>query len=67
MGAGGSETVTFNGLTADQWAFARAVAELVSQNLEDRVLAERERCARLVDHILKEGGGTYGDLIRSTR
>jgi len=27
--------------------------------------AEREACARLVDHILKEGGGTWGDAIRA--
>jgi hypothetical protein len=26
---------------------------------------EREKCAEMVDHILKEGGGTYGDAIRS--
>ena len=26
--------------------------------------AEREACAEMVDHILKEGGGTYGDAIR---
>ena len=26
--------------------------------------AEREACAKLVDHILKDGGGTYGDAIR---
>ena len=26
---------------------------------------EREACAKLVDHILKEGGGTWGDAIRS--
>ena len=26
---------------------------------------EREACANLVDHILKEGGGTYGDAIRA--
>ena len=25
---------------------------------------EREACAEMVDHILKEGGGTYGDAIR---
>ena len=29
------------------------------------VLAEREACANLVDHILKEGGGTWGDAIRA--
>jgi hypothetical protein len=25
---------------------------------------EREKCAEMVDHILKENGGTYGDAIR---
>jgi hypothetical protein len=32
-----------------------------------RLVAEREReaCAQMVDHILKEGGGTYGDAIRA--
>ena len=27
--------------------------------------AEREADAKLVDHILKEGGGTWGDAIRA--
>ena len=27
--------------------------------------AEREAFAKLVDHILKEGGGTWGDAIRA--
>jgi hypothetical protein len=27
--------------------------------------AEREACAQMVDHLLKEGGGTYGDSIRA--
>ena len=26
---------------------------------------EREACAKMVDHIFKEGGGTYGDAIRA--
>ena len=26
---------------------------------------DREACANMVDHILKEGGGTYGDAIRA--
>jgi len=26
---------------------------------------ERKACANLVDHILKEGGGTWGDAIRA--
>ena len=29
------------------------------------VKTEREACAKFVDHILKEGGGTYGDAIRA--
>lgn len=28
-------------------------------------LEERERCAKLVDHAVKEGGRTYGDVIRA--
>jgi hypothetical protein len=35
-------------------AFAKLVAE-----------KEREACAKFVDHILKEGGGTWGDAIRA--
>jgi hypothetical protein len=35
-----------------------AFAKLVAQH-------EREECANMVDHILKEGGGTYGDAIRA--
>jgi hypothetical protein len=33
--------------------FAKLVAE-----------KEREACANMVDHMLKEGGGTYGGAIR---
>jgi hypothetical protein len=29
------------------------------------VAQEREACAKLVDHILKEGGGTWGEAIRA--
>ena len=32
---------------------------------ESIVAAEREACAKLVDFILKEGGGTWGDAIRA--
>jgi hypothetical protein len=39
-------------------AFAKLVAEKATAK-------EREACARLVDHILKEGGGTWGDVIRA--
>ena len=34
--------------------FAKLIAE-----------AEREACAKFVDHILKEGNGTWGDAIRA--
>ena len=37
------------------------LVELVERAVE----AEREACAKLVDHILKEGGGTWGDAIRA--
>ena len=30
----------------------------------DAVAAEREWCAKAVDHILREGGGTWGDALR---
>ena len=33
--------------------------------LEKIVAEEREACAKMVDHILKEGGGTWGDVIRA--
>ena len=38
----------------DLKAFSKLVAE-----------KEREACAKMVDHILKEGGGTWGDAIRA--
>jgi hypothetical protein len=38
--------------------FLKRFAELVAAH-------EREQCAKMVDHILKEGGGTYGDAIRA--
>ena len=30
----------------------------------DAVAAERERCSKAVDHIRREGGGTWGDALR---
>ena len=38
--------------------FLKRFAELVAAH-------EREECAKVVDRILKEGGGTYGDAIRA--
>jgi hypothetical protein len=53
--------------------FAKLVAAKAFQNgyekgiaaFNDAVLLEREACAKFVDHILKEDGGTYGDAIRA--
>ena len=54
---------TFETGNQHDWPHARidspsAFAELVAAH-------EREECAKVVDHILKEGGGTYGDAIRA--
>ena len=49
---------------------AEGMAEFVFHPVIERFAelvasAEREACAKLVDHILKEGGGTWGDAIRA--
>lgn len=41
--------------------FVNAVLKLWSESL---LGDQKERLAKLVDHILAEGGGTYGDVIR---
>ena len=58
-------------------AFAALVASAERERLTDAAMKaaekavdvamalEREACANLVDHILKEGGGTWGDAIRA--
>ena len=43
----------------------RDLAPLVIRFAELVAAHEREECAKVVDHILKEGGGTYGDSIRA--
>ena len=43
----------------------KSCQETVSIAINTAILAEREACANLVDHILKEGGGTWGDAIRA--
>ena len=43
----------------------RDLAPLVIRFAELVAAHEREECAKVVDHILKEGGGTYGDVIRT--
>ena len=52
-------------LTESGQIFVDWVMGAFKQRLEDAVKAEREACANLVDHILKEGGGTWGDAIRA--
>ena len=44
--------------TNKPWAELSIFAELVRAD-------ENEATAKLVDHILKEGGGTWGDAIRA--
>ena len=46
-------------------AWSEAVEAEFKAQIDEAVLAEREACADLVDHILKEGGGTWGDAIRA--
>ena len=41
------------------------LAEKFADRLKEEREKEREACAQLVDHILCEGGGTYGDAIRA--
>ena len=37
---------------------------LIREAWNTAVAAERDACAQMVDHIYREGGGTYGDAIR---
>ena len=45
--------------------FASDLWGVVQMAIDEAVLAEREACAKFVDHILKEDGGTWGDAIRA--
>jgi len=38
---------------------------IMTNAVNDAVDIECEACAKMVDHILKEGGGTWGDAIRA--
>lgn len=61
-------TIDFNGskisFEGDADDSAAIFVQTLSEKWEQRMKAERERAAQLVDHILCEGGGTYGDKIR---
>lgn len=57
---------TFEHWWDQSWgSYVESVPErIASVAWEAGVNSERERCARMVDHIMKAGGGTYGDVIR---
>jgi hypothetical protein len=46
---------------------AQHVIAALDSHIKAVVSAEREKAAKLCDHLLKEGGGTYGDAIRSMK
>ena len=43
----------------------RRTFEILERFYNLAIAKEREACAKMVDHIFKEGGGTYGDAIRA--
>ena len=45
--------------------FATDLWDMMQMAIDEAVAAEREANAKFVDHILKEGGGTWGDAIRA--
>jgi hypothetical protein len=49
----------------NSWPAEMEAMERQVNILTDALAAEREVCAKFVDHILKEGGGTWGDAIRN--
>jgi len=53
--------------TVDAWknGFWTLTQEELERIVRAAEQAEREACAQMVDHILKEGGGTYADAIRA--
>ena len=52
---------------ADERAQGQKWFDAVTAQHKQEILAEREACAKWVDHILKEGGGTRGDAIRARK
>ena len=53
-----NKSIAANKAVTDLWSMTQML-------IEEAVLAEREANAKMVDHILKEGGGTWGDAIRA--
>jgi hypothetical protein len=69
------EEITLRELAAGRCTIQKVIDQLgpmslwsnsgMKAEIQRAVEAEREACAKVVDHILKEGGGTYGDAIRA--
>lgn len=61
-------TLDFNGpemvFTGNAEESAKVFMDFVATSFTGRLKEEREACAKMVDHILKEGGGTWGDALR---
>jgi len=53
-----NKPIAANKAVTDLWSMTQML-------IDEAVLAEREACAKMLDHILKEGGGTWGDAIRA--
>ena len=51
--------------SAERERLTDAAMKSAEKAVEVAMALEREACANLVGHILKEGGGTYGDAIRA--
>ena len=58
-----AECLLFEELGPDE--FEAALMKFSKLVRADAIAEERETCANMVDHILKEGGGTWGDAIRA--
>jgi hypothetical protein len=57
--------LSYYGMGKDRERFIAHLQRFADIVAEGAAFAEREACAKVVDHILKEGGGTWGDAIRA--
>ena len=51
--------------SAERKRLTDAAMKAAEKAVDVAMALEREACSKLVDHILKEGGGTWGDAIRA--
>ena len=51
--------------SAERERLTDAAMKAAEKAVDVAMALERKACANLVDHILKEGGGTWGDAIRA--